>query len=64
MRGLGAVVSKAEAPLAAKEPEAITDFERQNPASKKLLEEIDSVFEEALTNMAKEVEAFLRSAAK
>ena len=57
-------MSKAEALPVAKESKAISDFERQNPASKKLMEEIDLVFDEALINMAKEVKAFLEEAIK
>ena len=57
-------MSPAEAAPAAREPEARNDFERQNAASKRLLKEVDQVFDTALTNMAKEVKEFLESAGK
>ena len=35
------------------------DFERQNPASKRLVDEVESVFNQAVTNMVKEVKELL-----
>jgi hypothetical protein len=54
-------VSRAEAAPAAKS-KPVTDFERQNAASKKLANDVGEVLDEALTNMVKEVREFLKEA--
>jgi cell division FtsZ-interacting protein ZapD len=44
--------------------EIVNDFERQNPASKKLMAEVVGVFEQASESLAKEVKELLGADSK
>jgi hypothetical protein len=45
----------------AKKPKALTDFEEQNPASKKLVKDFTESLDLMLKNLVKEVNAFFTS---
>jgi hypothetical protein len=39
--------------------ESVSDFEKQNPASKRLVDEVSSVFDQAYKNLIKEIKEVL-----
>jgi hypothetical protein len=44
--------------------ETVNDFERQNPASKKLMDEVSEVFDQVSKSLAKEVRELLGADSK
>lgn len=52
-------MSQAEAAPGADKPKALTDFERQNSAAKRLVKEVDEAMDTMLTSMMKEIRAVL-----
>jgi hypothetical protein len=48
----------------AKKPKALTDFERQNPAAKRLVREVDEAMKIMLASMIKEIRAVLEPDSK
>ena len=52
-------MSQAEAPPEARQPKAETDFQRQNPASRKLVADVDSAMDVMLRSLVKEINGIL-----
>ncbi len=60
---MGRLMSQAEEAPEAKKPKAETDFQRQNPAARKLVTEVDEAMDIMLHSLMKEINEVLGSKA-